>query len=129
MIDVLLVDDSTITRQAQRRMLSIAGIATGTVVEAGDGIEAIEAMKAHRFSLVLCDLNMPRMGGVAVLAAVRRDAELGAPTLVFVSSDHSDARRERLLQAGAAAFIRKPLSPEKLRSVLAEVLPRALEAA
>lgn len=123
MIDVLLVDDSTITRQAQRRMLSIAGVPTGVVAEAADGLEAIEQLKKQHFDLVLCDLHMPRMGGVAVLAAIRRDPELQSPQVVFVSSDHSETRRERLIQAGAAAFVCKPLSPEKLRSVLTEVMP------
>lgn len=129
MIDVLLVDDSTITRQAQRRMLSIAGVPTRTVVEAADGLEAVEEMKKHKFDLVLCDLNMPRMGGVAVLVAVRKDPELHNPPVIFVTSDHSDTRRERLMQAGATAFICKPLSPEKLRSVLNEVMPSIWEAA
>ncbi|MEQ1504531.1 MAG: response regulator [Myxococcota bacterium] len=123
MIDVLLVDDSPVTRRAQRRMLAIAGIPTGVVEEAEDGLDAIEKMRAQRFHLVLCDLHMPRMGGVAVLAAVRKDPALHTPVIVFVSSDHSETRRERLMEAGAAAFIRKPLSPEKLVSVIDEVLP------
>ena len=122
-IDVLLVDDSPVTRRAQRRMLSISGIPTGTVVEAGDGLEAIEALRKHPFDLVLCDLHMPRMGGVAVLAAVRKDPALHGPVVVFVSSDHSEERRARVLEAGAAAFVRKPLDPEKLRTVLHQVLP------
>lgn len=126
-IDVLLVDDSPVTRRAQRRMLAITGIDTGTVDEAGDGLEAIEFMRKRPYHVVLCDLHMPRMGGVAVLAAVLNDPSLHRPVLVFVSSDHSDTRRERLLEAGAAAFVRKPLDPEKLRTVLHQVLP-ALEA-
>lgn len=125
MIDVLLVDDSPITRRAQRRMLTIAGVPTGHVEEAGDGLEAIEALKKHAFDLVLCDLHMPRMGGVAVLAAVKKDPALSAPVVVFVSSDHSETLRERVLEAGAAAFIRKPLDPEKLLTVLREVVPQA----
>jgi CheY-like chemotaxis protein len=125
MIDVLLVDDSPITRRAQRRMLTIANVPTGHVEEAGDGLEAIECMQRHRFGLVLCDLHMPRMGGVAVLAAVTRDPTLHRPIVVFVSSDHSDTRRARVLSAGAAAFIRKPLDPEKLLAVLREVVPHA----
>ncbi|MEQ1566511.1 MAG: response regulator [Myxococcota bacterium] len=125
MIDVLLVDDSAVTRRAQRRMLEIAAIPTGTVEEAADGVEAIEALRRRRFDLVLCDLHMPRMGGVQVLAAVRADPQLRGATLVFVSSDHSETRRARLLEAGAAAFIQKPLSPEKLLSVVQEVIPTA----
>lgn len=125
MIDVLLVDDSPITRRAQRRMLDIAAIPTSYVEEAGDGLEAIEALKRRRFDLVLCDLHMPRMGGVAVLAAVKNDPSLHGPVVVFVSSDHSETRRQRVLDAGAAAFVRKPLDPEKLLNVLREVMPGA----
>lgn len=127
-IDVLLVDDSPITRRAQRRMLEISGIATGTVAEASDGLEAIERLREHRYHLVLCDLHMPRMGGVAVLAAVRHDPSLKSPTFVVVSSDHSETRRERLLGAGAAAYLRKPLDPETLRSALCSVVPELREA-
>jgi CheY-like chemotaxis protein len=122
-IDVLLVDDSPVTRRAQRRMLAITGIPTGTVVEAADGLEALDALRRHAFDVVLCDLHMPRMGGVAVLAAIRKDPDLHRPVIVFVSSDHSEERRARVLEAGAAAFVHKPLDPEKLRSVLHAVLP------
>lgn len=122
MIDVLLVDDSPVTRRAQRRMLEITGIPTGRVSEAGDGLEAIEALRTHHYDLVLCDLHMPRMGGVAVLAAVKNDPQLQSPRVVIVSSDHSETRRKRLLDAGASAFLLKPLDPERLRDTLATVL-------
>lgn len=122
-IDVLLVDDSSVTRRAQRRMLDITGIPTARVEEACDGIEALARMKDHAYHVVLCDLNMPNMGGIAVLAAVRKDPVYQNPVIIFVSSDHSEARRQRLLAGGAAAFIRKPLDPEKLRSVLSETVP------
>jgi CheY-like chemotaxis protein len=125
MIDILLVDDSPITRRAQRRMLAIANIPCGHIEEAGDGLEAIECLQRHKFGLVLCDLHMPRMGGVAVLASVKRDPNLHDPVVVFISSDHSETRRARVLEAGAAAFIRKPLDPEKLLAVLREVVPHA----
>ena len=127
-LDVLLVDDSPITRRAQRRMLEIGGIALGRVDEAGDGMEALELLQAHKYDLVLCDLHMPRMGGVAVLAAVRRDPAYGSPKVVFVSSDHSETRQQRLLTAGAEAFLQKPLSPEKLLTALERIYPD-LEAA
>lgn len=122
-IDVLLVDDSLVTRRAQRRMLAITGIETGVVAEASDGLEAIEQLRSHTFHLVLCDLHMPRMGGVAVLAAVRHDPTLRHPAVVFVTSDPSETRRERLLEAGAAAYLRKPLDPERLRNALNDILP------
>jgi two-component system chemotaxis response regulator CheY len=127
-LDVLLVDDSSITRRAQRRMLEIGGIPLGKVAEAEDGMDALEAMLVHKYHLVLCDLHMPRMGGVAVLAAVRRDPRYGSPKVVFVSSDHSETRQQRLLTAGAEAFLKKPLTPEKLISVLERIYPD-LEAA
>lgn len=123
MLDVLLVDDSPVTRRAQRRMLEITGVPLGRVEEAGDGIEAIEALERSRFDLVLCDLHMPRMGGVAVLAAIKGNPKLHALPVVFVSSDHSETRRQRLVEAGAAAFVAKPLDPQKLLAVLREVVP------
>jgi CheY-like chemotaxis protein len=122
-IDVLLVDDSPVTRRAQRQMLEIAGIVTGHVEEAADGLEALEALRRHRFDVVLCGVHMPRMGGITVLAAIRRDPALHGPQVVFVGSHHFETRRQRLLEGGAAAFVRKPLDPEKLRTVLREVVP------
>ena len=122
-LDVLLVDDSPITRRAQRRMLEIGGVPLGHVDEAADGMDALAKLEAHRFDLVLWDLHMPRMGGVAVLTAVRRDPAYGSPKVLFVSSDHSEARRDRLLQAGAEDFLRKPLTPEKLLSALERIYP------
>ncbi|MEZ4240368.1 MAG: response regulator [Myxococcota bacterium] len=127
-IDVLLVDDSSVTRRAQRRMLDITGIPTARVDEASDGLEALARMRDHRYDVVLCDLHMPNMGGIAVLAAVRSDEVYRNPVVIFVSSDHSETRRQRLLAGGAAAFVRKPLDPERLREVLTETVPAVREA-
>lgn len=127
MINVLVVDDSPITRRAQRRMLTIAKVPLGNVAEAADGIEAIEELRKARYDLVLCDLNMPNMGGVAVLTAIKKDPTLKNPKVIFVSSDHTEERRERLIAAGAAAYVHKPLDPEKLVETLRTVMPRLWE--
>jgi CheY-like chemotaxis protein len=63
------------------------------------------------------------MGGVAVLAAVKKDPALHAPVVVFVTSDHSETRRQRVLEAGAAAYLHKPVDPERLGTCLREVVP------
>lgn len=117
---VLITDDSRVMRQILKRTLRQAGYADVEVFEAGNGLEALEAIAAEAPDLVLCDWNMPEMNGIDLLTTLRakgRDVPFG-----FVTSEGSPEMRDRAASAGALFLISKPFTPEALKEALEPVL-------
>lgn len=114
---VLVVDDSLSVRKSMVKSLHKLGFVT---VEAGDGLQALEKMRIHKFALVMTDLDMPRLGGLEVL----RDMETGhygnAPVIV-VSSRHEDEFRSRAIDAGAVDYLSKPVNEKSLVEALSSL--------
>lgn len=111
MIRVCLVDDQTLVRQGIRSLLELAeGIET--VGEAADGEEALEVVAAAEPDVLLLDLRMPRLDGIATLL---RLAERGAlpPTLILTTFD-DDAEVLAALRAGARGYLLKDVTLEQL---------------
>ncbi|MCX8006388.1 MAG: response regulator, partial [Burkholderiaceae bacterium] len=70
-VDVMIVDDSAAIRKILHRVLLQADVPLGKVIEAGDGVEALEKLKTHKVGLILSDINMPNMDGLALLGALK----------------------------------------------------------
>lgn len=87
------------------------------ISEADNGASAIAACRANRFDLVFLDLTMPGLSGYEVLAVLRVCRLDGK--VVVLSADVQPKARERALQLGAAAFLRKPPDLEEIRRFLA----------
>jgi len=114
---VLLVDDSGLARRSTRRVLEEAGY---TVVEADDGLSALEQFAVEKPDIVMLDLVMRGMYGLEVLAKLRElDPEV---RVIVVSADIQTSSREMVKAAGASAFINKPAQPAHVVAVLQEVL-------
>jgi two-component system chemotaxis response regulator CheY len=122
--DILLVDDSPVTRKMVRRAVSLSGLDIGQVLEAGDGAEALRCLGAQRFDLVLADINMPIMNGMELVERMNADPVLSGIPVVIVATPLSEARVERLLDLGARAYLPKPFRPEALKGVVEEILGR-----
>ena len=102
-IRVLLVDDSALARRSTRRILEAAG---HEVVEADDGLAALERFAIDKPDVVLLDLVMKGMYGLDVLAKLR---ELDpAVRVIVMSADVQTSSRDLVKEAGAAGFINKP---------------------
>lgn len=113
---VLIVDDSKAMRMIVLRTLRQAGFGDHEFAEASNGREALERLTEERFSLVLCDWNMPEMSGIDLLRSLR---ERGSKVpFGFVTSESSDAMRLSATEAGALFFITKPFTPEVFQSTL-----------
>lgn len=108
----LIVDDSGTMRRVLRKVLTMAGAADVEVGEAVDGEEALELIAAQRPQLVLCDLNMPRLGGDGMLDRLQ-EAPF-KPTVVMITSIRSAQTKLRLVRLGAAKVIHKPFEPHQL---------------
>ena len=106
---ILIVDDSALSRRTLRRILESAGY---EVVEADDGMTALELYFLEKPSLVLLDLVMKGMYGLDVLVKLR---EMDPKALVVVASaDIQSSTRKLVDEAGALAFINKPFLSEQV---------------
>jgi two-component system chemotaxis sensor kinase CheA len=103
---VLVVDDQFTVRELQRSILRASGY---RVEVACDGREALDALgaAADDFDIVVTDLQMPEMDGLALLAAIRADPDHPSLPVVVVTSRGSEEDRKRGVQAGADAYIVK----------------------
>jgi chemotaxis protein histidine kinase CheA/CheY-like chemotaxis protein len=113
----LVVDDSITARKHISKLLKGNGFA---VVEAGDGLEAIESLHRSNFDFVVTDLDMPRLGGLELLADIRNGKYCMAPVVV-VSSRDDDGFRRQALEYGASDFVNKPVSKQQFQQLLKQL--------
>jgi DNA-binding NarL/FixJ family response regulator len=111
MTRVLLVDDEALVRAGLRMILEAAGD-IDVVGEAVDGADAVEAVRRSRPDVVLMDIRMPRLDGLAALQALR--ALDDPPPVVILTTFDLDDYVFRALQAGAAGFLLKDTPPLEL---------------
>jgi DNA-binding response OmpR family regulator len=118
---ILIVDDEPRIAEIAGDYLRHAGYG---VITAGDGEGALEAVRTRRPDLIVLDLALPRMDGLEVARAVRRDSDL--PIIMLTARVEEDDRL-RGLEVGADDYIVKPFSPRELvarvRAVLRRVQP------
>jgi DNA-binding NarL/FixJ family response regulator len=117
-IRVLLVDDDPLVRQLLSAVLAAAPD-VDVVGTATDGDEVADAVAAHRPDVVLMDLQMRRIGGIAATAALRRRPD--APRVVALTSFGSDDAVRAALDAGVVGFVNKTADPEDVVKVLRDV--------
>ncbi len=116
---VLLVDDSGLARRSTRRILEGAGY---EVVEAEDGMGAIEQYFVEKPDVVMLDLVMKGMYGLDVLGTLR---EMDPHACVVVlSADIQTSSKEMVQAAGAAGFLNKPVKPQDMLDMVARAVER-----
>jgi two-component system chemotaxis response regulator CheY len=105
---VLVVDDSSLVRLYYHEALTRAGFA---VEQAINGLEALEKVLAASFDLIIVDVNMPRMDGLAFLHRVRAtQAPTSTVPALVVSTEAGTQDAEAARQAGANFYLVKPVS-------------------
>ena len=128
-LNILIVDDSKLTRKAIRRIIGMLELEIGELFEAADGLEAIEKINgAVKMDLVLADLNMPKMTGIEMIYHLRGTEATKSIPVVIVSTESSTTRIEALLADGAVAYLHKPFTPEQIREVLQRTLQHTVGA-
>ncbi|MEI7892244.1 MAG: response regulator [Myxococcales bacterium] len=116
---ILIVDDSKAMRMIVMRTLRQAGFSDHTIVEAANGVEALDAVKKSPPDLVLSDWNMPEMNGLELLKALR---SAGNPVKFgFVTSEGTAEVKESAIAAGALFFVTKPFTPDTFKEALAKI--------
>lgn len=111
---VLVVDDSRTLRKLLIRELNSIGITN--IQEAGDGVEALDKVRAEAFDLMLLDMEMPEMDGLETLKAIKSSPELRYLPVIVVSGSEHFERTIECIQVGAEDYLPKPFDPVLLRA-------------
>lgn len=119
--NILTVDDSASIRLTTRIALTNAGYA---VTEAVDGADGLSKMKTGSFDLIVTDLNMPNMDGLAMIRGLRQlPAYMGTP-VIFLTTESDGDIKQQAKAAGATGWLTKPFDPETLIKIVRKVLGR-----
>jgi two-component system chemotaxis response regulator CheY len=113
---ILIVDDSKAMRMIVARTLKQAGFTGHQIIEASNGIEALEIINQQVPDIVLSDWNMPEMKGIDLLLQVRESGN--QIRFGFITSESSGEIRQEAQAAGAAFVITKPFTKESFQNIL-----------
>jgi CheY-like chemotaxis protein len=91
------------------------------IIEAGDGVEALELVREESPSLVLLDVMMPRLNGLDVCRAIKSDPSTSDTMVVMLTAQAQQRDRERGMAAGADVYFTKPFSPLALLDLVEQV--------
>ena len=121
-LDVLIVDDSAAIRKILQRVLIQAEGPLGKVHEAGDGLEALAALKLHPVGLILSDINMPNMDGLQFLSAVKAQITTRHVPVIMITTEGSSTKVMEAVSLGAAGYVRKPFTAEQIKEKLSGLI-------
>lgn len=112
-IRVLLADDQALLRSTFRILIDSCDDME-VVAEAPDGAEAVRLARAHRPDVVVMDIRMPGMDGLAATAEICADQELGATHVLILTTFEIDEYVAQAIRAGASGFLGKDVSTDEL---------------
>ena len=108
---VLVVDDTRIALDVCDFALSSAGYSVRT---AQGGLEALEILNRQPVDLAMVDINMPGMDGYTLIRKIRSDRTTGEIPVVIITTEAEARDRQKGFEAGANAYLVKPVSPEEM---------------
>ncbi len=113
---ILIVDDDEMVRMALIELLKPEGYILDV---AGSGKEALIKIDENRYDLMMFDIIMPEIDGLELCKKVRSREEYKDIPIVFLTAKSREQDRVKGIEAGANLFLSKPISPEKLLSIIA----------
>jgi CheY-like chemotaxis protein len=114
---VLIVEDTEPTRDIlEMALMQLPDLVVHSVATAE---EALVCLAANHFTAMVTDLNLPRMDGFQLIAAVRAGSDM---PIMVISGDNDPSTLERLIRLGASAYFPKPYSPSQVRQRLEELI-------
>lgn len=93
-----------------------------SVVEAGDGVDALGKLAVGTFDIVLTDINMPMMDGLKLVRRIRSDEALKHVPIIIITTEGAEQDRQRALALGANAYITKPIQAPQVIAKVKELL-------
>ena len=115
---LLIVDDEELTRTGVISSIDWQSIGIQEVLQADDGINGIEMARVHRPDIVLCDVRMPRLDGIAMLEQLEEILPDIVP--VFMSGYSDKEYLKAAIKLKAVNYIEKPLNPVEIRDAIVE---------
>lgn len=112
---ILVVDDSITVRRVTQRLLQREGY---RVALAADGLQALERLQDERPTVVLSDIEMPRMDGFDLARNIRADGALRDLPIIMITSRIAEKHREHAMELGVNHYLGKPYSDEELLSLI-----------
>lgn len=122
---LLIVDDEELTRTGVISSIDWQSIGIQEVLQADDGINGIEMARVHRPDIVLCDVRMPRLDGIAMLEQLEEILPDIVP--VFMSGYSDKEYLKAAIKLKAVNYIEKPLNPVEIRDAIMEARDLCLE--
>ncbi|HID10832.1 MAG TPA: response regulator [Candidatus Latescibacteria bacterium] len=116
---ILVAEDSPTVRKLVALALRAQGF---RVVQAQDGMDAIEKLAHHDVDLIITDLNMPNMDGYSLIQAIREDEHLEKVPIIVLSSEAEEEDRRRAFQVGADSYLVKPFNARRIQYEVAKYL-------
>jgi two-component system chemotaxis response regulator CheY len=116
---ILIVDDSASMRQMVVFTLKKAGY---QIVDAKDGLEALEIAKTQSFDAVISDINMPNMDGLTLIKHLRTLPAYKFTPLLMLTTESGTEKKHEGRAAGATGWIVKPFNPDQLLAVIQKVI-------
>ena len=127
MAKILIVDDRAINREF---LVTLLGYGHHQTLEATDGAEALERVRAEHPDLVICDVLMPRMDGYEFVRQLRADDAIANTRVIFFSASYFGREAHDLAKAGGVLdVLTKPCAPEEIIRVVDQALARSAPAA
>ena len=118
--NILIVDDSLTIRSSLEYCLKEAGFNVVAAVDGIDGIEKLKSMKDSGVSVIITDVNMPRMDGITFTENVKKSSFRSTPVLIL-TTETQESRKQQGRAAGAAGWLVKPFQPAQLIAVINKV--------
>jgi len=112
---IMIVDDSA----SMRRVVGIALKGAGyDVIEGCDGKDALSKLKGQKVHMIISDVNMPVMDGIAFLKAVKQISAYKFTPVIMLTTESAEEKKREGQAAGARAWVVKPFQPEQLVSAV-----------
>jgi two-component system chemotaxis response regulator CheY len=119
---MLVVDDSLPMRSIIIRTIKASGFSETEFIEAGNGKEALAVLESEWVDLVVTDYNMPDMNGMELIQKMKTDEILVAIPVLVVTTEGSQQKVDEFIEKGAAGYVKKPFTPETIRTQLTKIL-------
>ena len=120
-VKVLVVDDSSTMRRIISKILKKMNIAT--ILQASDGVDALNLLSGNSVDLILLDWNMPRMNGLGLVKNLRENPKFDSTSIIMVTTEAERSSVVEAIKAGANNYLAKPFTPNAL---MAETSPNIL---
>jgi CheY-like chemotaxis protein len=121
MARILVIEDESHIRDNLLRFVRLEG---HEGLAAADGHAGLQAAREQQPDLIFCDVMMPLMNGMEVLAALQAESTLSQVPFIFLSASAESERLEEALRLGASGYVTKPFNFAQLQAVLKQYLPK-----